>query len=69
MMGGLPDDSDFARMMGGLGMGGLDDDGLDDSSMNEILPFMNNMMQKLLSKELLQPVLTDIVTKVPLIFI
>lgn len=66
-MGGLPDDAEFARMMGGLGMGmgGLDDDGLDDSSMNEILPFMNNMMQKLLSKELLQPVLTDIVTKVP----
>lgn len=63
MMGGF-DDAEFAKMMGSMGMG-MDDDGFDDSSMNEILPFMNNMMQKLLSKELLQPVLTDIVSKYP----
>jgi len=43
----------------------MDDDNFDDGDMNEILPFMTNMMQKLLSKELLQPVLTDIVTKYP----
>jgi len=60
----MPNEAEFARMMGGLGMG-MDDENFDDTDMNEILPFMTNMMQKLLSKELLQPVLTDIVTKYP----
>ncbi|CAL8111127.1 unnamed protein product [Orchesella dallaii] len=61
---GLPDENDFARMMSSLGMG-IGPDNFDDTEMNEILPFMTNMMQKLLSKELLQPVLTDIVDKYP----
>lgn len=43
--------------MGGGGEG-------DDSELDEFLPFMTNFMQKLLSKDLLYPVLTDIVDRV-----
>jgi len=53
-------DDDLTKLMGSLGMG----DAGGDKDMEDFLPFMSNMMQKLLSKELLQPVLVDIVDRV-----
>jgi hypothetical protein len=46
--------------MGSFSMG----ENAGDPEMDEILPFMTNVMQKLLSKDLLYPVLTDIVERV-----
>lgn len=45
--------------MNSFGMGGGD-----DSELEDLLPFMTNFMQKLLSKDLLYPVLSDIVDRV-----
>jgi hypothetical protein len=55
-------------MMGGVGGGG-GSDGDDGSDLEEFLPFMTNFMQKLLSKDLLYPVLTDIVDRVSLSYL
>jgi len=43
-------------------------DGAGDPELDEILPFMTNVMQKLLSKDLLYPVLTDIVDRVSSVY-
>lgn len=40
------------------------EENFDGKDMDDLLPFMSNMMQKLLSKDLLQPVLGDIVDRV-----
>jgi len=53
---------DFTKLMSSMGMG--DGEG-DSDDMDQLLPFMTNMMQKLLSKDLLQPVMTDIVDRYP----
>jgi len=60
---GLPDlnDADLTKLLGNLNIEG-DGDGED---MDQILPFMTQMMEKLLSKELLQPVMVDIVDRYP----
>jgi len=55
------DDNDLSKLMSSFSLG----DTGGEAEMDEILPFMTNMMQKLLSKELLQPVLTDIVDRYP----
>ena len=52
-------DDDLSKLMENFGM-----EGEEDKAMEGFLPFMSTMMQKLLSKELLQPVLVDIVDKV-----
>jgi len=51
---------ELSKLMSSFGMADVE-----DGEMDEILPFMTNMMQKLLSKELLQPVLVDIVERYP----
>jgi len=53
-------ENDLSKLMGTLGVG----DEVDPADMDDLLPFMSNMMQKLLSKDLLQPVLTDVVDRV-----
>jgi hypothetical protein len=55
-------ENDLSKLMGSLGVG----DNVDPGDMDDLLPFMSNMMQKLLSKDLLQPVLVDIVERVML---
>jgi len=54
------DDSDLTNLMNSFSLG----DDVKDSEIEDILPYMTNMMQKLLSKELLFPVLSDIVDRV-----
>jgi len=54
-------ENDLVKLMGSLGMG----ESVDDKDMTDLLPFMSGMMQKLLSKDLLQPVLADIVDRYP----
>lgn len=51
-------DEDIASMIGNLGMA-------DGSEGGDFLPFMQQMMQSLLSKEILYPALKDIVDKYP----
>ena len=52
-------DEDIASMLGNIGMG-------EGSTGGDFLPFMQQMMQSLLSKEILYPALKDIVDKVSL---
>ena len=56
---GLDEDA-VAKLLNSFSLG----ENADDAEIDEIMPFMTNMMQKLLSKELLQPVLADIVDRV-----
>ncbi|CAG7834913.1 unnamed protein product [Allacma fusca] len=59
-MGGF-NEEELAKLMNSFSLG----ENAEDGDVDEILPFMTNMMQKLLSKELLQPVLADIVDRYP----
>lgn len=57
-----PPIEDLSRLLADLGMG---ESGKGDDQVPDIMPFMQNVMQNLLSKELLYPALKDIVDKYP----
>lgn len=58
-------DEELSKLMSTFGMGeGGPIDVAEDGELDEFLPFMTNFMEKILSKDLLYPVLTDIVDRV-----
>lgn len=57
-----PPIEDLSRLLADLGVGGSS---RGDEQIPDIMPFMQNVMQNLLSKELLYPALKDIVDKYP----
>ncbi|XP_015916180.1 peroxisomal biogenesis factor 19 [Parasteatoda tepidariorum] len=54
---------DLANLLGGLDLGGASGGGGDQLS--DVMPLMQNVMQKLMSKELLYPSIKEIVEKYP----
>ncbi|GFU18658.1 peroxisomal biogenesis factor 19 [Nephila pilipes] len=55
---------DLANMLSGLGLGG-DGNNPDAEGLPDIMPLMQSVMQRLMSKELLYPSIKDIVEKYP----
>jgi peroxin-19 len=59
-------DDELSKLMESMGIGmAMGEGDVDDAALNSFLPEMTKMMQKLLSKEILDPVLTELVDRYP----